>query len=182
LVFVDMPEISQGGRGRDAVRWCVVQTQAHCELRAAAHLRNQSFKVFLPLHRKTVRHARQFRAVLAPLFPCYLFVAIAIDRDRWTSIKGTVGVVRLLMEGDLPRPVPRGVVEGLGAIADAHGIVRLDSTILPGDTVRITTGAFAGLVGKLASLDANGRVSVLLDVLGKEVVATGTNVGFVPAA
>ncbi len=165
-----------------AARWCVVHTQNHRELRASHHLKAQGYRVFLPLHRNTVRHARQFRVALAPLFPRYLFVAILVGHERWSSIRGTYGVSSLVMDGDRPRTVPPGVVESLLAIADEMGVVHLDATMRAGQAVRITTGAFAGLVGKLAAVDGNGRVKVLLDVLGKQVTASGTNLGLVHAA
>lgn len=177
-----MPDDRLGGRDLSVVRWCVVYTQPHRELRAASHLGNQGFQAFAPLHRKTVRHARQFRSSLAPLFPRYIFVQVLLGRDQWSKIRGTYGVSHLIMDGEQPRAVPRGVVEALLQAADDRGLVDLDSTLQPGQAVRLTTGAFAGLVGKLAALDPDGRVRVLLDVLGKEIVATGTNVGLVPAA
>src|ERR1043166_6531453 len=107
-----MPNVSDSGRG-GGVRWCVVHTQPHRELRAGVHLRNQGYRVFLPLHRNTVRHARQFRIALAPLFPRYLFVEILVGRDRWSCIRGTYGVSSLIMDGERPRAVPNGVVESL---------------------------------------------------------------------
>src|SRR5205823_331150 len=121
---------------------------------ASVHLKNQGYRVFLPLHRNTVRHARQFRIALAPLFPRYLFVEILVGRDRWSAIRGTYGVSNLIMDGERPRGVPNGVVEALLAVADHTGIVHLDGTMRPGQTVRITNGVFAGLVGRLATVDA----------------------------
>lgn len=176
-----MPDNRQGGRDHGA-RWCVVYTQPHRELRASVHLKNQGFRVFLPLHRRTIRHARQFRVALAPLFPRYLFVEVLVGRDQWSSIRGTFGVSHLIMDGDQPRAVPPGVVESLLEFSDDRDVVHLDATMRPGQIVRITTGAFAGMVGKLAALGEDGRVKVLLDVLGIEVVARGMGVGLVPAA
>jgi transcription elongation factor/antiterminator RfaH len=176
-----MPDVSLGGRDLGDVRWCVVHSQPHRELRAAANLNAQGFRAFVPLHRKTIRHARQFRSVFAPLFPRYLFVHLGSANGRWTSIRGTYGVSHLIMDGDQPRSVPVGVVEELLDESDDRGVVNLESILTPGDTVRITTGAFAGLVGTLASLDSSGRVKVLLDILGKDVVARG-KLGLVPAA
>jgi transcriptional antiterminator RfaH len=119
---------------------------------------------------------------LAPLFPRYLFVEILIGRDRWTSIRGTFGVSHLMMDGEIPRAVPPGVVEVLLDVSNEAGVVGLGPTLRPGQLVRIANGPFAGLVGKLSSLDDNGRVRVLLDVLGKEVAVTAARVGLVPAA
>src|SRR5215212_6624408 len=123
-----MPDVIDCGRAPGA-RWCVVHTQPHRELRAGLHLKNQGFRAFLPLHRNTVRHARQFRVALAPLFPRYLFVEVTIGRDRWSAIRGTYGVSHLLMDGDLPKAVPSGVVEALLAVSDDAGVVHLDATM-----------------------------------------------------
>lgn len=177
-----MPENLWADRAYGVARWSVVYTQPHRERRAHAHLQNQGFRSFLPLLRKTVRHARQFRVQLAPLFPRYLFVELMIGRDRWTSIRGTFGVSHLMMDGEQPRAVPAGVVETLLEMSDATGLMTLDASLKPGQPVRITTGPFAGLVGKLASLDDDGRVRVLLDVLGTDVLVSAARVGLVPAA
>lgn len=86
------------------------------------------------------------------------------------------------MDGDSPRVVPPGVVERLIELSDSRSVVDFDKTFLPGESVRITNGPFSGLVGTLASLDDEGRVEVLLDILGKATVAKGADLGLVPAA
>jgi len=93
-----------------------------------------------------------------------------------------MGVAHLMMDGELPRAVPEGVVEAFLNSVDREGFVCLDDTLQPGEKVRIVNGPFAGLVGQLASMDSNGRVRVLLDVLGTQVSVTSTRVGLVPAA
>jgi transcription elongation factor/antiterminator RfaH len=181
-----MPRFSaQGGDNlRLSDRWYVVHTRPHGERRAAANLRRQDFRVFLPRHRKTVRHARQFRTVEAPFFPRYLFVRMAVGRDRWRSVNGTFGVSQLVMQGDLPKPVPSGVVEALLAIADRDGLLALDPSLRPGQSVRVVTGPFTGLAGKLVTLDERQRVQVLIDILGNPtpVAVEVSRIGLVPAA
>ena len=165
------------------MRWYVAQAQPHREKRADFHLRQQGFSTFLPLHQKTVRHARQFRTVQAPFFPRYLFVRLDIGRDRWRSVNGTFGVSSLIMEGELPKPVPRGAVESMMAMADEAGLISVTPQLSLGDTVRVIRGPFSGLVGRLAALEDNQRVKVLLDILGKEtlVAIDAARVGLVPA-
>jgi len=165
-------------------RWYAVQTQPHREQRAALNLARQEFRVFLPLHRKTVRHARRFREACAPFFPRYLFVQLDIGRDRWRSVNGTYGVSQILSDGQKPRPVPAGIVEEMQAAADQLGLVRLDSRLLPGQRVRIMAGPLSGLVGELVALDENQRVKVLLDFLGKRtlVAVAAERVRLMPAA
>ena len=162
-------------------RWYVVHTLPHREFGAAAQLEQQGFTTFLPAHMKTVRHARQFRTVKAAFFPSYLFVQLAIGRDRWRSVNGTFGVARLLMEGDRPKPIRFDIVEALLAAADQRGILATEPSLKRGDSVRIVSGPFAGLVGELASLDDHGRVSVLLDLFGSRRPVTATRFGLVAA-
>lgn len=173
----------RGDNQRSQGRWYVAQSQPHREKRADFHLKQQGYSTFLPLHRKTVRHARQFRTVEAPFFPRYLFVRFDVGRDRWRSVNGTFGVSSLIMEGDLPKPVPFGVIEVMLATASQAGLISVTPQLSLGDTVRVVRGPFSGLVGKLAALDDNQRVKVLLDILGKDTLVTinAARVGLVPA-
>src|ERR1700704_636943 len=86
-------------------RWFLAHTQPKCEWKAELHLGAQGFRTYLPRIRKTVRHARQLRTIQAPLFPRYLFMILDLERDRWSSVRSTVGISRLLTQQD-GRPVP----------------------------------------------------------------------------
>jgi Transcription antiterminator len=170
------PEHAAAGR-----RWYVVHTRPHSEARAIANLEHQAFHVFCPRVPKTVRHARKLSRSMAPLFPDYVFVHLDAARDRWRSINGTRGVVRLISQGDIPAPVPNGVVEALQTRADSHGVISWISSLKLGQTVRISDGPFAGLVGTLESLDEAGRVHVLLQLMGRSVSAAFHGKALVPA-
>jgi transcriptional antiterminator RfaH len=150
-------------------RWYVARTLPQRELYAARQLANQGFRSFVPRYLKNRRHARKVKTISAPLFPRYIFVVVDRTRDRWRSINGTLGVDRLLMYGGEPQPVPRGVVENLTAAADLEGNIRFDFHLKEGQTVRVMAGPFADLVGQLERLDDNGRVRVLLEILGGTV-------------
>ena len=156
---------SEGDQGR----WYAVHTQPHREMRAKIQLENQSYRVFLPLRLKTVRHARKLTNVAAAFFPRYLFVWLDVTRHRWRSVNGTSGVTGLVMQGEAPHPVPRGVVEAMIASADAKGILRFEESLKPGTQVRLSAGPFADQLGMLDRLDDSGRVRVLLEIMGGTV-------------
>jgi transcription elongation factor/antiterminator RfaH len=153
-------------------RWYVVHTQPHREARAESHLAGQGFRTFLPRFSKTVRHARQLRTVSAPLFPRYLFVGLDLERDRWRSINGTFGVTSLLMGDELPLAVPLGVVESLAASCRVDGHVALGNELVVGEDVRILSGPFSDLVGRLVRIDGPARVRVLLQLLNGEIAVS----------
>src|SRR6266705_4067682 len=95
-------------------KWFLVHTQPKSETKAEWHLHAQGFKTYVPRILRTVRHARQLRTVKAPLFPRYLFIILNLERDRWLSVRSTVGVSHLITQGEgRPIPVPAGIVETL---------------------------------------------------------------------
>ncbi len=154
-------------------RWYVIQTLAKREFGALMQVEAQNFRAFLPYVIKTARHARRVRTVKAAAFPGYLFVALDMQRDRWRSINGTIGVARLISGWDGgPLPVPHGVVETLIDYVDETGACRFDRDLIPGQQVRVIAGPLAKAIGELVRLDANGRVRVLLQILGGQFYAT----------
>ena len=154
---------------QDGARWYAVQTQPHRELRAKGQLENQAYEVFLPRRLKTVRHARKLTNVAAPFFPRYLFIRLDLTQHRWRSVNGTFGVTRLIMQGDMPQPVPCGVVETMIASVDASGFLCLGENLKIGSKVRLLAGPFAEQLGILDRLDDSGRVRVLLEIMGATV-------------
>jgi transcription elongation factor/antiterminator RfaH len=153
----------------DAQRWYAVHTQPNRELRANNQLENQGFEVFLPKRLKTIRHARRLTNLAAPFFPRYLFIRLDLTQHRWRSVNGTFGVASLVMQGEMPRPVPRGVVETMTASVDEKGFLCLEQNLRVGAQVRLAAGPFAEKLGILDRLDDSGRVRVLLEIMGGTV-------------
>jgi len=77
------------------------------------HLTAQGYEVFAPVIQRRMCRRRELRITASPLFPGYIFVALNLHRDRWRSINGTAGVSSLVMAGDVPLPLPHGLVEAL---------------------------------------------------------------------
>ena len=154
-----------GAPGGNA-RWYAVHTQPKREFYARLQLEGQGFRVFLPKGLRTIRHARKMTDVEAAFFPRYLFVELDLTRHPWRRVNGTFGVTNLVMRGDLPHPVPRGVVETMVNSIDRNGLLRLDQGLVVGAQVRLTAGPFAEQLGILDRLDGSGRVRVLLELLG----------------
>jgi transcriptional antiterminator RfaH len=151
-------------------RWYVVQTHAHAEAKAAAHLQRQGYPVYLPRCGKRRRHARRVETVAAPMFPRYLFVAVDRARQRWRAISSTIGVAHLVCNGEGPAAVPAGVVEELRAREDAQGLIRLErrACFARGEQVRLTEGVFASCLALFDGMADGERVAVLLDLLGRK--------------
>lgn len=155
----------------EAARWYVIQTQVNGELKAARNLVRQGYGIYLPRYLKRRRHARKVDFAAKPLFPRYLFVAIDPAMRRWRSIQSTLGVARLVSNGDDPAIVPEGVVSGLKAREDDRGFITIETKPIfsPGDEVRVLAGAFVDSAALFQGVADHDRVSILLDMLGRKV-------------
>jgi transcription antitermination factor NusG len=163
-------------------RWYVVHTLPHREQSVQHHLEVQGFCTFLPQYKKTVRHARRLRTILAPLFSRYLFIVLHLRRDRWRSVNGTFGVATLVMQGQNPVPVLRGAVEALLASSTSSGVVPFRSEMKPGQRVRFVGGPFTEQLGILEHLGNSGRVRVLLEMKSGRIPVDLQRCDVVPAA
>lgn len=150
-------------------RWYAVRTQPWREVSACAQLQNQNFRTFLPQSIKTIRHARKFSTGRAAFFPQYLFAIFDVSRDRWRSINGTIGVSGLVMQGELPHPVPHGVVETLLEMTDTEGLLQFGPQLRVGDRVRVIAGPFAERFAICQRLSGPDRVRVLLDIMSGQI-------------
>ncbi len=158
-------------------RWYVVHTQARAERLAENHLKQQGYRVFCPVIKRETRHARKVKTVLAPLFPRYIFASFNPARDRWLSINGTVGVLRLITANDRPQALPKDLVEALMDMPADEADP--DQTFQPGQNVQLLGRQFTEFVGQIRSLDDKGRVQVLLEIMGRVVSVTASTKGLI---
>ena len=153
-----------------AESWFVVQTQPRAEARARQHLINQGFAAYLPVYRRRVRHARRTEIVLRPLFPGYLFVSLDPARDRWRSVNGTIGVQRILTDGETPCRVPAEIIDEIESREDEDGAIKLaPPAFRSGQSVRVVDGAFADVAGLFEEMRDENRAVLLVSLLARRV-------------
>ncbi len=154
-----------------AQRWYAVQSQPNSEIKAVAHLKRQGFETYLPRYQKRRRHARRFEIVPAPLFPRYLFVRIDLETQRWRAIFSTIGVSRLVCNGDVPAAIDDRVLASLKSRENELGFVQLNQPPMfqPGDKLRVIQGVFCDNLGLFEEMTDQERVTILLDLLGRKV-------------
>lgn len=149
-------------------RWFAVYTQARTEDVAAFHLKEQGFRVFLPLRRRVVRHARRTYERKEAFFPRYLFVTLDLEHTQWRCINATRGVSYLLCVQNRPLALPRGLVEALLEATDPAGILRPRVTLEAGQTVRVLSGYLEDRTGHLDGTRTD-EVRILVDMMAREV-------------
>lgn len=152
----------------DTSKWYVAQIKPNGFDRAIANLARQGFQTFSPMQNKTVRHARQLKNVLRPVFPGYLFVEFGAERSDWRKINSTFGVSKLIsFEAGTPAPVPDALMAGLRARCDNHHVLQPLDDLHSGERVRMLSGAFADFVGEVEAMVANDCVRLLFELMGQ---------------
>ena len=124
-------------------RWYLAQLKPNGFSKAVANLDRQGFQSFMPLRRKTVRHARQMRETLKPVFPGYLFVFFGERHNDWRKINSTMGVSKLVSFGpNLPAPIPQDLISSLRLRCDQRNILLPLDDLKAGDRVKNIIGDF----------------------------------------
>jgi len=159
------------GQDMTGSSWHVIQVHPHAEMKAQMHLNRQGFPTYLPRYLKRRRHARRVETVPAPLYPSYLFVSFNRGIHRWRSIHSTVGVARLVCNGEIPAVIDGSIIDGLKGREDVHGYIQLErrQQFAAGDKVRVREGVFSDCLGLFQGMGDRERVAILLELLGRKV-------------
>lgn len=149
--------------------WYAVHAKTGQEDFAQANLRRQGYVTFLPKSYRTIRHARSIKTTTAAFFPGYLFIALNLAADRWRSVDGTFGVLRIVKAHDRPLPAPQGLVNGLIAATGPDGLLDRACALAPGAAVKFISGPFADQLAVVAGMAGSDRVRVLLSIMNQTV-------------
>lgn len=105
------------------------------------------------------------------LFPGYVLVEMIMTDEAWFVVRNTPGVTGFIgSSGKGAKPTPLQPYE-VDKILNNMGMSRLEvsTDLAVGELVKVTSGPFSGMEGKIESLDLPNQVlTVLLDLFGQE--------------
>lgn len=158
-----------------ARQWFAVRAKARHELEALHHFERQGFVAYLPRTLVRTTHARKVCWKQRPFFPGYLFLHLAPEERRWTTIRSTIGAIGAVHFGHHYPPLPDTFIEMLKAREDEQGVIVADRTpdavFKAGERVRVLNGPMAGLEGVFVAMRGEERVLIMLDWLQRKVRA-----------
>ena len=172
-------------------QWYVVNTYAGHENRVKENLekRLETMGISENLFRIVVAEEVQIevkneksKEVVKNIFPGYLFVEMIMTDEAWYVVRNTPGVTGFIGSsggGAKPIPVKDPEIEKiLRRIGQSDKVVEVDFAV--GDNVKILSGPFSGMEGKIESMnDATQIATVLIILFGRE---TPTDIGYVDLA
>jgi len=163
--------------------WRVLWTQSYCEQLVHDQLTGRGFETFFPKINVWSRRAGERRLVRRPMFPGYLFLRHALDKEAYIEVRKARGLVTVLGE-----TWERLAVVPDGEIASVIALSRSDLPSLPypylreGMRVRIASGPLAGIQGILERRNAEKGFLVLsVDLLSRSVAVEVDCTSVVPA-
>jgi transcriptional antiterminator NusG len=107
------------------------------------------------------------------VFPGYVFLRIPPAFDSWQTVRWAPGVRKVLEQDGVPAAVAAGVVNHLRRRIAGYVTRRNRVGFEPGETVIVERGPLAAIDAIFErELDANRRVQILIDMMGRQVSVT----------
>lgn len=161
-------------------RWYVVNTYAGHENRVKENLekRMETMGISDNLFRVVVAEETQIevknektKEVVKNIFPGYLFVEMVMTDEAWYVVRNTPGVTGFIGSsggGAKPFPVSPAEMDSiLRRLGQSDAKIVVDFTV--GDTVKILSGPFIGMEGRISSMNDQTQIaSVLTMLFGRE--------------
>ena len=148
--------------------WFILQFKSNSHRIAAKNLNQQGFETFLPLHDTTSRKLSRFINTSKPLFPGYMFIRFDREESDWHKINNTYGVSRLITFNSILKSIPTRFVDSLMKRYDASGKLLPIQKLKKGDQVTLLTGPFANFIATVEKYEADQRIWILLDLMGRK--------------
>ena len=162
--------------------WYVVNTYSghenkvkeKLEMRASSMgMEDYIFRVIVPSQKEVVVKNGKEVEKDSKMFPGYILVEMIMTDEAWFIVRNTPGVTGFIGssgKGAKPFPLTKQEVD---KILGNMGMSRIDvvNEIKEGDTIKVISGAFANMIGKVKNVDmANQKIEVILDLFGQETI------------
>jgi transcriptional antiterminator NusG len=162
---------NQQSEDRPKPHWHALYTRSHCEQLVSDQLAAKGFRIFLPKIDVWSQRAGKRHLIPVPMFPSYLFLQHALDKDSYLDVRKARGLVRILGESwDKPSIVPDAEIEAIQIILSVSIPVMPHPYLREGQRVRITEGSLRGVEGILIqSKPAKGLLLLSVDLLQRSI-------------
>src|SRR4029077_3081379 len=157
------PTASNGSQSLESP-WYAIYTRHQHEKMVAQILTSKGFNTFLPLYATTHEWKDRKKALLLPLFPCYVF--LKGDIHRRLQIITTPGIYGLVSSAGQPAAIPDAEIDAIRRVVESGVRVEAHPYLECGQRVRIKCGPLTGIEGILARKKNISRLVLSVEILG----------------
>jgi transcriptional antiterminator RfaH len=97
-----------------------------------------------------------------------MFIRFDKAESEWHKINSTYGVSRLITFNSFPKSVPTKFVDSLMKRCELSGKLLPIKKLREGDQVEILTGPFADFIATVEKYEADHRIWILMDLMGRK--------------
>ena len=141
--------------------WYLIKTKSRQEHVAIKNLENQDYSTYCPTVTIKNKHI--------VLFPGYLFIYLDKEKENWSPIRSTKGVLNFVRFGLNFAQVPDTIIKFIKAneLISKEKLNNLNR-FKSGDKIQITDGIFKNCIAIFKSSKPQDRVILLMDILGQQ--------------
>ena len=161
--------------------WYVVNTVSGYEykvkeklemmIKNSSEIQEKIFRVIVPEQTIVEYKDGVKKEKIKKMFPGYVLVEMIMDDEVWFIVRNTQGVTGFIgSSGNGAKPIPL-LPEEVERILNNMGMSRIDLSkdLVEGKKVKIISGPFKDMIGKISSYDLEKKkVNLLLDLFGQE--------------
>jgi transcriptional antiterminator NusG len=162
---------NQQSEDRPKLYWHALYTRSHSEQLVCDQLSAKGFRIFLPKIDVWSQRAGKRHLISVPMFPSYLFLHHAIDKNSYINVRKARGLVRILGESwDKPSIIPDAEIEAIQTTLSSSIPVMAHPYLREGQRVRITEGSLRGVEGILIrQKPTKGLLVLSVDLLQRSI-------------
>ena len=154
----------------DPLPWYALYVRSRAEKKVYAQLTELGYEAYLPLVVKMKKWSDRMKQVEEPLFKSYLFVRA--DIRKYYDDLNITGVTRFVSFEKRAVEVPQNQINAIKKYCNDYTdgddkVQEQEMELHEGQLVRITGGAMAGLMGRLAPIDNKKRLIVYIESVGR---------------
>ena len=134
----------------------------------ARNLRNKIFDIKVPTETEIRNRAGKRQSVKRKVFPGYVLIQMVLDEETWHLVRSTTGVTGFVSSGNKPVPLQDKEIQVIMQTEEGTA-VKPKTQWSKGDAVRVVSGPFAGLAGKIDDVNIDKeKLRVLISIFGRE--------------
>ena len=163
---------------KDKAQWYVVHTYSGYENKVKTNLEqrvenmkmgDKIFEVLVPEEEEIDYKEGKKRVVKRKVFPGYVMVNMIMDDDSWYMVRNTPGVTGFVGPGSKPIPLDEDEVGMILRRTSPDAAPRVRVRFTPGQSLRVKSGPFQGMMGTVQDIMADrGKLRLLISIFGRE--------------
>jgi transcriptional antiterminator NusG len=134
----------------------------------ARNLRSKIFDIKVPMETEIRTRSGKRQSFKRKVFPGYVLIQMVLDEETWHLVRSTTGVTGFVSSGNKPVPLQEKEVHAI--LQTEEGTAQRPKVQWSkNDGVRVVSGPFSGLAGKIEDVNIDKeKLRVLISIFGRE--------------